>query len=796
MLRVSSGDGTEATVDRATLTFTPANWNVPQTVTVTGVDDTLGDGEQTVAIGVAVAAAASDTAFAGLRERQVAVTVADNEVPGFTVTQSDGTTAVNESGQTDTVSIVLAVEPVSDVVVTLAVADPDQVSLSAARLVFTPANWNVPQAVTVSAVDNAWIDGAQAVAVTAAVSAGESAEAFAAVPAQTVSVSSLDDDVPGVLATPTDGNTTVTEAGPADTIRVTLLAQPRSDVVVTVANRNPSRLTATPAELRFTPFNWNQPQTVSVVAVDDFLSQVTQTVSVAFAVDVTQSDPAFAVATPPVDVTVLDNDIPGITIVPSSALATAAEGGAGGSFQVRLDVPPASNVVLRVTSADAGEVTAAPATLTFTPDNWNVLQTVTVAAVNDTAVDGLRTTAIAVAVDAAASDDAYDSVAARTVTVTSLDNDVPGFTVAESNDSTTVDEGGPADSFSVVLNARPTGNVVIDITGNDATEATLSATRLTFTPANWNVPQTVTVTGIDDLLVDGDQVFNLRVAVDPVAGDDAFDALAAKTVTTTVRNINFAGFRLTESGGGSLVTEAGATDTVTLVLTIPPMAGSVVIDVTSRDLTEVTAAPARLDVHRRQLERAADGDVDRRGRHDRRWLAQSNVSFDIAVAASDPLFALVTQQNIAVSTVDDDPLVALRRQDVAAKNRLIVVTNAVNPAGTMFGLHGLYEQQGLDLRDLTDAGDYYRVARGTPAAGTAIAGLVTAIAFGGTQDGVANEEVAYVRAAAASRCGPWRRACSRISVRPSRCRARCRSRTSRSIQMIGRLPTRWTAAPG
>jgi len=36
---ISSADITDATVDLSTLTFTPANWNVPQTITVTGVDD-------------------------------------------------------------------------------------------------------------------------------------------------------------------------------------------------------------------------------------------------------------------------------------------------------------------------------------------------------------------------------------------------------------------------------------------------------------------------------------------------------------------------------------------------------------------------------------------------------------------------------------------------------------------------------------------------------------------------------------------------------------------------------------
>ena len=39
VLTVNSGDTGEATVDKGTLTFTPANWNTAQTVTVTGVDD-------------------------------------------------------------------------------------------------------------------------------------------------------------------------------------------------------------------------------------------------------------------------------------------------------------------------------------------------------------------------------------------------------------------------------------------------------------------------------------------------------------------------------------------------------------------------------------------------------------------------------------------------------------------------------------------------------------------------------------------------------------------------------------
>ena len=39
-----SGDATEGTVTPAAVTFTPDNWNAPQTVTVTGVDDQEADG--------------------------------------------------------------------------------------------------------------------------------------------------------------------------------------------------------------------------------------------------------------------------------------------------------------------------------------------------------------------------------------------------------------------------------------------------------------------------------------------------------------------------------------------------------------------------------------------------------------------------------------------------------------------------------------------------------------------------------------------------------------------------------
>jgi VCBS repeat-containing protein len=77
------------------------------------------------------------------------------------------------------------------------------------------------------------------------------------------------------------------------------------------------------------------------------------------------------------------------------------------------------------------------------------------------------------------------------------------------NGSVVTSEGGTTDSFTVALQSAPTANVTVTLTGLDATEGTLSANTLTFTPTNWNTPQTVTVTGVDDSPVDGDIRYTL-----------------------------------------------------------------------------------------------------------------------------------------------------------------------------------------------------------------------------------------------------------------------------------------------
>ena len=62
----------------------------------------------------------------------------------------------------------------------------------------------------------------------------------------------------------------------------------------------------------------------------------------------------------------------------------------------------------------------------------------------------------------------------------------------------TMEENGGTSTYTVVLQAKPTGDVTVTATTSDKTVATVSPARLRFTTENWSTRQTVTVKGVDD----------------------------------------------------------------------------------------------------------------------------------------------------------------------------------------------------------------------------------------------------------------------------------------------------------
>ena len=140
--------------------------------------------------------------------------------------------------------------------------------------------------------------------------------------------------------------------------------------------------------------------------------------------------------------------------------------------------------------------------------------------------------------------------------MTTADNDVGGFVLSES--SLTVSEAGSTDTFTIVLTAQPDASVTLAAISGDAGEATVSPAVLTFAPDEWDVPQTVTVTGVDDPRIDGSQTTSVTVSVAAAISDYHFAEVAAQTVSVTTTDDDVAGFTLSKSI--AIVSETGTTE--------------------------------------------------------------------------------------------------------------------------------------------------------------------------------------------------------------------------------------------
>ena len=212
-----------------------------------------------------------------------------------------------------------------------------------------------------------------------------------------------------------------------------------------------------------------------------------------------------------------------------SAGATSEDGSDQFIFSVSLKSAPTSTVVIPVGISDTSEGQLAISQLAFTSSNWNQIQTVVVSGVNDFVADGDVGYQVEFGTTVSA-DSIYDQRELSDLNVVNLDDDSAGVLVSEA--AISVDESGTAATFDVVLQAAPTADVMIVVLTTDASEAVISTELLTFTPSDWSIAQSVTVTGVDDVEVDGSIVSQIQLGT-VVSADPSYSGLAVADVTVT-----------------------------------------------------------------------------------------------------------------------------------------------------------------------------------------------------------------------------------------------------------------------
>jgi hypothetical protein len=583
----------KVTIAPTMLTFTPDDWQMPQPVTVTAPADATRPGfavlEET--------AASSDGNYDGLRGEPVFVRV-EGSTPG-TVDVSTDHLKLTRDGASDSFTVNLGSKPAADVTITIAQVDPtadprvhDPLGIAPTTLTFTPDDWQTAQPVTVSPPATGTGDQFDFLSLTAS----SSDPAYNNIPIPGVGVEVLDTAGLVVSAQKLD-----LQAGGSDNFTVALASKPSDVVTVTISQAAlPSplyvdgdgtvppvgvgadvQLTIAPTTLTFTPDDWQTAQTVTVTAPADVSGSAIAILDETAA----SSDPSYdGKQGQPVYVTVEGSTTPGKVDVSIDHLKLT-RGGDSDSFTVNLDSQPTGDVTITVSQIHAvldppfpptpggsavvpvpgpggDPLGIAPTTLTFTPDDWQTAQTVTVSPPTTGSGDQFDLLSLT----AASSDPAYNNIPVPGVIVAVIDPAAQQAGLVVSKDHLDVTPGG-SDSYTVALASKPSGDVTVTVTSAnvpgavlpgdastggvsvslepvDAGPVFLTTTTLTFTPDDWNTPQPVTITAPADAKGPGGGALNETAA----SSDPNYDGLQGPSLS-----VELEGSSTVTTNPGSLV---------------------------------------------------------------------------------------------------------------------------------------------------------------------------------------------------------------------------------------------------
>ncbi len=221
-------------------------------------------------------------------------------------------------------------------------------------------------------------------------------------------------------------------------------------------------------------------------------------------------------------VTILDNDAQP-TITASNQSVSEADG----SLTITFTLSAASGlpVGFDYTTVD-GSATApsdyisATGRLTFTAGTTQTTTTITI--VNDDIAENSETFIVSLSNPSnAQTRSGVERVYLRTplIVVTITNDDIASVNVQPTN--LVLSEGASA-LFTITLATQPTAAVSITVSSGDATECTVAPNPVVLDPSNWQTGISVTVTGVQDGEVDGDQP--CLVAVGSISSADPFYA--------------------------------------------------------------------------------------------------------------------------------------------------------------------------------------------------------------------------------------------------------------------------------
>jgi hypothetical protein len=487
-LELQSSDSGEGTILPAALIFTPADWDIPQTVKVTGMADSVPDGA--VAYTITTADARSDdTNYDGINPDDVQVLNMEHDaMPALTI---NDVTMLEGDSETLDARFTVQLTGRSNQAVTVAYATAqgnarEGEDYSAASGSLTFAAGETTQTIAVAVQGDTTDEPHETFLVNLSNASG-------ATLLDDQGVGTITDDDSNVSITPATLN--VTEGGALASYTISLDVVPAEPVTIDLSANE--QISVEPASLVFDADNASTPQAVVVTAVDDSFTEGTHSSVIAHRLS--SDDRGYdGIDVRDVLVEIVDDDVLTVAVNPTSL--QTAEAGTPVSYTLRLPTQPADSVTIAV-QPDA-QTSVTPHQVIFTRDTWDTPQTIIATAVDDSQFEGPHSGTIQHS--ASSTDPRYQggSAAISDVTVAIDDNDQG--TVRVSPATLAVREGGASDTYTLMLPTEPGSYVHLVMIADEQIE--ISPGRLIFTPQNWQQPQTITVEAVNDALVEGEHI--------------------------------------------------------------------------------------------------------------------------------------------------------------------------------------------------------------------------------------------------------------------------------------------------
>ncbi|MFN3603650.1 MAG: hypothetical protein ACK4UJ_02940, partial [Leptonema sp. (in: bacteria)] len=205
---------------------------------------------------------------------------------------------------------------------------------------------------------------------------------------------------------------------------------------------------------------------------------------------------------------------------------------------LKLTAQPMDIVKIPIFVENSDLLQTSPTSIVFTQESWDTIQEIQVVAPEDPYYEADQK--ISVSFGPYETSDFLYNGKTKAITYSYINNDPLGFSTSWRSPT----EGGPAVPLSVSLYSQPKCNVTVSIENSASSQLSLSTDSIVFTPINWNLPQSVNITAIDDTDLEYNQTYTLTLIA---SSCDAYNGYKQE-IPITVMDNDIPGFEFNPSG--------------------------------------------------------------------------------------------------------------------------------------------------------------------------------------------------------------------------------------------------------